>query len=59
MYPNRPKGFFAVILTGLLLVLIFYQLIITLILPFRFNVVVLMIEVILLMICLYRILWPY
>lgn len=40
-------------------VLIFYQIIITLILPLRFNIFILMVEVFILFIMLFRLLWPY
>lgn len=53
------KGFFSVITVLILSCLIFYQVIITLILPFRFNIFILLIEVVLLFFILYRIIWPY
>ena len=40
-------------------ILIFYQTLITLILPFRFNIFILLIEVFLLFFLLYRAIWPY
>lgn len=40
-------------------VLIFYQVIITLILPLRFNIFILLVEFVLLLFFLYRIVWPY
>ncbi len=42
-----------------LCVLIFYQALITLILPLRFNVTILLIECFLLFFFLFRLLWPY
>ena len=53
------KGFFSIISVLILACLIFYQTIITLILPFRFNIFILLIEVVLLFFILYRIIWPY
>jgi len=38
-------------------ILIFYQLLITFILPFRYNIFILTIEIILLIICISRIIW--
>lgn len=46
--PPRGGGIFTVLLIFLLSVLIFYQVIITLILPLRFNLFILLIEVFLL-----------
>ena len=66
MYPNgcnnrcpRGGGFFSVIAIFALCVLIFYQIILTLILPLRFNIFIMFIEVLLLIFFLYRIVWPY
>ena len=56
---RRNGGFFSVLAVLALSVLIFYQIIITLILPLRFNIFVLLIEVALLFFFLYRIVWPY
>lgn len=56
---RRNGGFFSVLAVLCLSVLIFYQIIITLILPLRFNIFVLLIEVALLFFFLYRIVWPY
>lgn len=57
--PPRGGGIFTVLLIFLLSVLIFYQVIITLILPLRFNLFILLIEVFLLFFLLFRIIWPY
>ena len=57
--PPRYNGFFSILGIFILLFLIFYQVIITLIIPIRFNLVVLFIEVILLIFLIYRIIWPY
>ncbi|MBQ3021084.1 MAG: hypothetical protein IJD92_02525 [Bacilli bacterium] len=51
-------GFFSIITVLILSCLIFYQTIITLILPFRFNIFILLIEVFLLFFVLYKIIWP-
>lgn len=56
---NRPPGLFSIFAILLLGCLIFYQVIITLILPLRFNLFILLIEVFLLFFILYRIIWPY
>ncbi len=54
-----PGGFFTVFAILILCVLIFYQVIITLILPFRFNIFILFVEILILLCLLYRIVWPY
>lgn len=55
-----PRHSFLLLITILALsVLIFYQVIITLILPLRFNIIVLLIELALLFFCLFKLLWPY
>jgi len=61
MTNNRHNNFsfFTIIGIFLLSVLIFYQVIITLILPLRFNLFILLIEVFLLFFLLFRIIWPY
>ncbi len=59
MYPNKGGGVFSVFAIIALSILIFYQVIITLILPLRFNIFILLIEVALLFFFLYRIVWPY
>lgn len=38
-------------------VLIFYQLLITFILPFRYNIFILTIEIVLFLICISRVIW--
>ena len=53
------NSFFNVFAVFILGVLIFYQVIITLILPLRFNIFILLIEFSLLLFFLYRIVWPY
>ncbi len=60
-YPpkKRPNSFLNVLAILVLCILIFYQVLITLILPFRFNIFILFIEIVLLLIFLYRIIWPY
>lgn len=58
--PNRPGGgFFSILAIFALCILIFYQLIITLILPLRFNIFVLLLEIFILTFLLYRIVWPH
>jgi hypothetical protein len=58
--PNNPfKGIWSFIWFCILCTLIFYQVIITLIFPFRWNVIILLIEVFFLFYLLYRIIWPY
>ena len=60
MPPHRKGGgLFTILAIFALCILIFYQVIITLILPLRFNVFILFLEVFLLIILLYRIVWPY
>lgn len=60
MYPcgKRPGGGVSVIILFILTILISYQLIITLILPFRWNIFVLTLEVFLFFFFLGRIIWP-
>lgn len=59
--PRRPGGggFFSILAIFALCILIFYQLIITLILPLRFNIFVLLLELFILTFLLYRIVWPH
>lgn len=57
--PPKGSGIFTVLGIFILLFLIFYQVIITLIIPIRFNLFVLFIEVILLIFLIYRVIWPY
>jgi len=52
------KGIFSIFTVIILSCLIFYQTIITLILPFRFNIFILLIEVALLFFILFKILFP-
>ena len=61
MCPKRGRGpsIFGVFAIIGLLILIFYQVLITLILPLRFNIFILLIEVALLLFFLFRIIWPY
>ena len=54
---NFLSGFFSIITVLILSCLIFYQVIITLILPLRFNIFILLIEVFLLFYVLYRIIY--
>lgn len=60
MCPNRNfgGGLFAVLAIFALSILIFYQVLITLILPIRFNIFILLIEVSLLFYFLFRIIYP-
>jgi len=60
MCPNRNfgGGFFTVIAIFCLSILIFYQVIITLILPLRFNLFILLIEITLLFYLFFRIIYP-
>ena len=59
--PNRRRGggLFTVLAIFALCILIFYQVLITLIVPLRFNVFILFLEVFILIILLYRVIWPY
>lgn len=57
--PGPFKGFFEIMWIFILCVLISYQVILTFILPFRFNLFILLIEVMLLFFILWRIIWPY
>jgi divalent metal cation (Fe/Co/Zn/Cd) transporter len=54
-----PRNGFSVIILFILGILIFYQAIITLILPFRFNIFILLIEIALFFFFMLRIIWPY
>lgn len=60
MCPNRNWGgsFFTILAIFALSILIFYQVLITLILPLRFNIFILLIEVFLLFFLLFRIIYP-
>lgn len=57
--PGPFKGFFGIMGIFILCILISYQVILTFILPFRFNLLILLIEVMLLFWILWRIIWPY
>jgi len=57
--PGPFKGLFGVFAIFILCGLILYQLIITLLLPFRFNLLILLFEVFLLFYILWRIIWFY
>ena len=56
--PNPGGGLFTIFAILALSILIFYQVIITLILPLRFNIFILLIEVSLLFFLLFRIIYP-
>ena len=56
---NGPRNGFTVIILFILGVLIFYQALITLILPFRFNIFILLLELFLFFFFMIRIIWPY
>ena len=58
MKPCRNNGF-AVVMIFLLSILIFYQVILTFIFPFRWNIFVLIIELFFLFFFIARIIWPY
>ncbi len=60
MCPNRNfgGGVFTVLAIFALSILIFYQVLITLILPLRFNIFILLLEVLLLFFLLFRIIYP-
>lgn len=61
MCPNRNCGgsVFTILAIFALSILIFYQVLITLILPIRFNIFILFIEVFLLFFLLFRIIYPH
>lgn len=60
MHNKRPfNNGLSVIILFILGILIFYQSIITLILPFRWNIFVLFLEIFLFFFFLFRIIWPY
>mgnify|MGYP000056098223 FL=1 len=54
-----PRNGLTIIILFILGMLIFYQAIITLILPFRFNIFILLIEIALFFFFMLRIIWPY
>lgn len=58
-HPNRGGGFFSILAIFALCILIFYQLLITLILPLRFNIFILLLEIFILIFLLYRVIWPH
>lgn len=56
----HPKNSFLILISiACLCILIFYQTIITLIIPLRFNIIVLLIECMILFFLLFKLLWPY
>jgi hypothetical protein len=57
--PNKGGGLFTIFAIFALCILIFYQIIITLILPLRFNIFILLLEVFILIVLFYRVIWPY
>ena len=57
--PPKGSGFFTILAIFALCILIFYQLIITLILPLRFNIFILLLELFILTFLLYRVVWPH
>jgi hypothetical protein len=57
--PNRGGGFLSILAIFALCILIFYQVILTLILPLRFNIFILLLEIFILIFLLYRIIWPH
>lgn len=67
MYNNCPppppfnpfNGFFLFLAALILSCMIFFQTILVLILPLRFNVFILLIEITLLFFIIYRIVWPH
>lgn len=59
MPPHRFGNGLTVIVLIVLAILIFYQSLITLILPFRWNIFVLFLEIFLFLFFLARIVWPY
>jgi hypothetical protein len=56
---NGPRNGLTIIILFILGVLIFYQALITLILPFRFNIFILLLEISLFFFFIMRIIWPY
>ena len=56
---NGPRNGLTIIILFILGVLIFYQALITLILPFRFNIFILLLELALFFFFMLRIIWPY
>lgn len=58
MKPMKRGNGFSVIILFILGILIFYQALITLILPFRWNIFVLLLEIFLFFFFIMRIIWP-
>ncbi len=58
MKPMKRGNGFTVIILFILGILIFYQALITLILPFRWNIFVLLLEIFLFFFFIMRIIWP-
>lgn len=56
---NGPRNGLTIIILFILGILIFYQALITLILPFRFNIFILLLEISLFFFFIMRIIWPY
>ena len=56
---SGPRNGITIIILFILGVLIFYQALITLILPFRFNIFILLLEISLFFFFMLRIIWPY
>jgi len=54
-----PRNGLTIIILFILGMLIFYQALITLILPFRFNIFILLLEIFLFFFFIVRIIWPY
>ena len=58
-FKNCHNNGFTIIILFILGILIFYQTLITLILPFRFNIFILLLEIFLFFFFMVRIIWPY
>jgi len=56
---KKIPNFYTILGIIFLSILIFYQTILTLILPFRWNIFLLLVEICLLFFLLFRIIWPY
>ena len=54
-----PRNGLTIIILFILGMLIFYQALFTLILPFRFNIFILLLEIFLFFFFIVRIIWPY
>lgn len=61
MCPNKRPGGGIIAIIGILILscLIFYQIIITLFLPLRINLFILLVEISVLFFLFFRIIWPY